>query len=295
VATVSGGAFAVIDNCLPRIVNCLITANDAMEGSAIYSYASDPKLSLCTIAGNTGNYANGLYNAGGIGNPTITSSIMWGNGAYPIQGFVNLSYSCIEGGHDGEGNIDQDPMFVSGPWGDYYLSCCAAGQESDSPCINAGTNVEPAEFNHKDYITRTDGIVDAGNVDMGFHYVPHLFFGLGIKPLQFGYEKDDEITLYLDLITAPAEMNADVYLLLLDPAGNFWSAISWNKGLQPLLSGYPLPADLDIEDAPIINFTIPSSAPPVDNPGAYTFYIAALNPGTTDFISNICNVGFEVK
>jgi hypothetical protein len=44
---------------------------------------------------------------------------------------IEVTYSDIEGGWVGEGNIDADPLFVSPDNGDFHL-------QSDSPCIDAG-------------------------------------------------------------------------------------------------------------------------------------------------------------
>ena len=126
--------------------------------------------------------------------------------------------------------------------------------------------------------------------------MPHIHFGLVIKPISFfGYKDGDELTLRFDLTTAPAEITADIYLLLMNPDGKFFPGLTWDKGLQPLVKNFALPADLDIDGAPLVTFTIPSEKPPVDEPGTYTFYLAALKPGTLDFISNIASTSFDVK
>jgi len=83
-----------------------------------------------------------------------------------INGTVLFTYSCVEGGLSGTGNIDEDPLFVTGPDGDYYLSQTAAGQPTTSPCVDAG---DPASAMITG-TTRTDGIQDEGIVDMGYHF-----------------------------------------------------------------------------------------------------------------------------
>jgi hypothetical protein len=45
---------------------------------------------------------------------------------------VTVTYSDIEGGWTGTGNIDADPMFADAASGDYHLGV-------GSPCIDAGT------------------------------------------------------------------------------------------------------------------------------------------------------------
>ncbi|HPA46232.1 MAG TPA: hypothetical protein PK395_10750 [bacterium] len=69
--------------------------------------------------------------------PEFTNCILW-DGGNEISIYENptitVSYSNIQGGWSGEGNIDRDPLFVR-PWdgegADLHLM-------PDSPCIDAG-------------------------------------------------------------------------------------------------------------------------------------------------------------
>jgi hypothetical protein len=74
----------------------------------------------------------------------------------------------------GQGNLSVDPLFVTGPEGDYYLSQVAAGQAADSPAVDSG-DVTAIEAGVGFRSTRTDAIRDAGIADMGFHYPPSSF------------------------------------------------------------------------------------------------------------------------
>jgi hypothetical protein len=82
---------------------------------------------------------------------------------------ITITYSDIWGGWPGEGNIDADPLFVSAPLGEYYLSQTAAGQPVDSPCVDAGSDTAE-NLGLDTRTTRTDQVGDAGIVDMGYHY-----------------------------------------------------------------------------------------------------------------------------
>ena len=84
---------------------------------------------------------------------------------------VRVSYLRVEGGQEGEGNISEDPRFTIGYQGDYYLSCLAAGQGMDSSCIDSGLG-SASERGLGRFTTRTDGVLDPGVVDMGYHYIP---------------------------------------------------------------------------------------------------------------------------
>ena len=44
---------------------------------------------------------------------------------------MSVTYSCVEGGHEGDGNIDAAPLFVDAPSANLRLS-------AGSPCIDAG-------------------------------------------------------------------------------------------------------------------------------------------------------------
>ena len=97
---------------------------------------------------------------------SVTDCIIWGNSASTDPNLSECStpsFSCIEiwdGG--GEGNIHDDPMFVTGPLGEYYLY-------PESPCIGAGSqSAEDAGLS--DRTTQADGLPDIGVVDMGYHY-----------------------------------------------------------------------------------------------------------------------------
>jgi hypothetical protein len=94
---------------------------------------------------------------------------------------MNISHSNVDGGMQGifmtadsvlevgEGNIAADPLFVTGPLGDYYLRQQDAGQVLTSPCVDAGSDAA-ANLGLDVFTTRTDGIGDTRQVDMGYHY-----------------------------------------------------------------------------------------------------------------------------
>ena len=107
----------------------------------------------CTIAENLGEGIHCI-------SPTIANSIVYFNdrdgGGIQIVDEATVTYSDVQGGFSGEGNLDVDPLFVAlGSWvgdgwiaGDYHLGSqgyrwdSQAGQwisdENTSPCIDAG-------------------------------------------------------------------------------------------------------------------------------------------------------------
>lgn len=89
------------------------------------------------------------------------------------EGPPTVRYSDVRGDEiwQGEGNINQDPRFVAGPLGAYYLSQVSSGQNVNSPCLDAG-DPATAPWGWESLTTRTDEQPDAGVVDMGYHYYP---------------------------------------------------------------------------------------------------------------------------
>lgn len=189
------GAGIYCPNSSPTISKCVIKNN---KGNAILGYGSNSKISNCIIANNTtdqpggaiysmyGDMAienctivnNSAFRGGGgvmvsFGNPTIKNSIVWGNSPEQIYDAGTAStiiYNDVQGGYTGgTGNIDADPCFVSGSFGDYYLSQIASGQLVDSPCVDAGSDTA-VNLGMDIYSTRTDRAGDEGMVDMGYHY-----------------------------------------------------------------------------------------------------------------------------
>jgi hypothetical protein len=185
-----GGMFNYNSN--PTVTNCTFTGNSAYEfGGGMYNRFSSPTLTNCTFFENSTNQQGGGMHNLDESNPTVINTIFWNNyapegpeiwtGTSSWPSIVTISYSDVKGGQSsvyidpgctlnwGPGMIDTDPLFVVGPNGLYYLSQIAAGQSSDSPCINAGSDLA-INLGMDTFWTRTDSVTDSGVVDMGFHY-----------------------------------------------------------------------------------------------------------------------------
>ncbi len=105
---------------------------------------------------------------------------------------LDASYSNVEGGEAGivveqgaqlnwgSGMIEADPLFISGPGGDFFLSQISAGQVADSPCLDGGDPGHDLLWG----VTRTDGRLDRGTTDMGYHQpgMQRLVTGPGPSP-----------------------------------------------------------------------------------------------------------------
>jgi hypothetical protein len=185
-----GGGLSVNWYAAPLITNCTIVGNEATGGFG--------------VLGRTG-LGGGIYSSY-HSYPVILNSILWDN--YALQGnelaigtgfeydprpsTVDVFYSDVKGGRPfifvDEGctlfppapdwvtvghNIQNDPCFVTGPLGDYYLSQINTNdpnQTADSPCVNTGNGLAIDVGLSSPYTTRTDEVFDTDKVDMGYHY-----------------------------------------------------------------------------------------------------------------------------
>lgn len=139
----------------PTVTNCLIAGNVAAAteggGGGIKNSSSSVTLVNCTITENAAHqvsgYGGGIYctNEGGT---TITNSIVCGNRAdtgHEINEYnctLDITYSDVcQSVYEGEGNIDENPMFVAGD-ALFHLGvgspCIDSGDEEGVECIPPG-------------------------------------------------------------------------------------------------------------------------------------------------------------
>jgi parallel beta-helix repeat protein len=172
-----GGGMHTMNNSNPTVASCTFSGNTANSwGAGMRNFASSPTVTNCTFSGNTVKYNGG----GGMHNynssPTVTNCILWYNApdeVYDAGSSSIISYSDVQGGWPGQGNIDADPCFVDlGFWDsngvlindDYHL-------QQGSPCIDAGDPNYIAGPNETD-LDENPRIMDGDNdgipvIDMG--------------------------------------------------------------------------------------------------------------------------------
>ncbi|MHC5113329.1 MAG: right-handed parallel beta-helix repeat-containing protein [Planctomycetota bacterium] len=133
-ATVNGAA--ITNNASdPTVSNSLFVSNNTLyNGGAVANRSdSNPTFVHCTFANNRtfgGELGGGMFSTDSS-EPTIANSVFWGNLGGSILGPATVSYSNVQNGFAGDGNIDSDPLFVGG--GDFTPGF-------GSPCIDAADN-----------------------------------------------------------------------------------------------------------------------------------------------------------
>jgi len=144
------------------IANNIIAHNDShIMGGGIMSLMGYPSIMNNTIVHNR---PSGLFLDVTPWYPwdpeygvNISNNIIWQNEIYLEEGIepdeYNVRYNNIQGGWEGEGNIDVDPLFVDPENRNYYLRSEAGHwdpvsqnwivDEETSPCINTGDPESP--------------------------------------------------------------------------------------------------------------------------------------------------------
>jgi len=169
----NGAGISCANSSSPVITNTIIAKNTAAsKGAGLYCNTySSPVLTNCTISKNYAYQSGSGVFAQGYAVPSITNSILWSNlsdvVALADSGVVLVTYSDVEGGYSGEGNINLDPQFV-------WLENANYRVQYGSPVINVGT-ATGAPTDDIDGTVRPQG----GSYDMGAYEVVVLEVGAG--------------------------------------------------------------------------------------------------------------------
>lgn len=179
-----GGVFAYLG--VLTAANLLISGNHAGDdGGGVMQLRGTLLMSFCTIEGNscaddgagilissadstallssivTGNQGNGGIQRKRGDEPVFVSHCCaWGNGT--------ADYLHMPDPTGTRGNISMDPMFADSL---LRLSHIQAGQQMQSPCVDAGHRpVQGSCVQGRS--TRTDSLPDSEEADMGYHFDP---------------------------------------------------------------------------------------------------------------------------
>jgi hypothetical protein len=146
----------------PLIVNCIFAGNRSTGGgSAVSVYQASATFINCTFYGNT-SFLAAIY-AYYASSTKFTNCIFWGNTPTSIEGNPAISYSDVQGGYAGTGNIDLPPDFVDPDHGDLRLSL---GSDCIDAGLNSATGIANKDLDGKPRFIDGDGNLTA-TVDMG--------------------------------------------------------------------------------------------------------------------------------
>ena len=112
----------------PTLINCIFSGNKVIgkspntgKGGGLYAFG-DTRLIDCTFTGNWAQRGRAISKYS-LSDLRLNNCILWDGGNEIFQTGVNpnIAFSNIQGGWEGEGNIDVDPLFADpGYWADAY-------------------------------------------------------------------------------------------------------------------------------------------------------------------------------
>ena len=119
------------------MTNNVIAGNTSSWGNGGIEVGSGGSATIinCTITSNSAVRYGGGIECSNNGTGTVVNSIIYGNTGSQISvrlgGSITISYSDIQGGYTGTGNINADPLFTDAANDDYHLTDL-------SPCLGTG-------------------------------------------------------------------------------------------------------------------------------------------------------------
>lgn len=200
-----------------RVTNCIFTGNSVHGGDYGYScygggiyydyHATIREIINCTFIGNAVCSMNSQdYYGGGVYSGNVTNCILWQN--EPDQLLYSIAtYSNIQGGWTGTGNINIDPCFAElGYWGDINdPNIIIAPNEPNafwydgnyrllagSPCIDAGDNNSVPEG----IVTDLDGSLRV----MDYYCNDIFIVDMGAYEFSTAYWGDFDYNCYVDFL-----------------------------------------------------------------------------------------------
>jgi predicted outer membrane repeat protein len=284
--------------CVPNVRNCLFALNVAgyLGGGMYIDNEAQPFVTNCTFDSNSAGQSGGAIKCINDSAVTIENSILWANGTaidLGSGGSASVSNCCVYGGYPGDGNFADDPLFVSGPVGYYYLSCVEAGQGEDSPCIDAG-NDTATNCELDGLTTRTDGVADTWMVDLGYHYPTGVPGELAIDCYlnHDNFAAGDALIAQVEVDNSGPDIAVDVYVAIVLPDGAIMTLTGggFAVGLYPWFSGVTL-----VEGFASGTVTVFETPVPGGMDGDYIFAAALTDPGTLTYLAGPCIYAFSIQ
>lgn len=174
-AASAGGALCLLNTQRVELTNCLFFENEANEGGAIFlSFAQAVEIQHCTFNRNSAPGSGAIHSE--RSEPAILRySILWDDSAtevYSADSLFDISLCDVDQAIPGI-NIRKNPQFVPAYYGDHYLAHAYAGYATDSPCVDAFSNLDAEDFPIiLDRTTSPYHFTDTDELDLGYHYFP---------------------------------------------------------------------------------------------------------------------------
>lgn len=149
---ISGGA--------PLVVNSIFHNNSANQGAGLFGEAvAGARIVNSTFSKNNAQLGSVTFVF--ESQASVTNSIIWGNSSGFLKSalsVVDLTYTLVQDGYEGEGNLNANPLFIDSANNNFRL-------QPTSPAINAGLNSAVPAGITRDFAGSTRIVGSA--VDMG--------------------------------------------------------------------------------------------------------------------------------
>jgi parallel beta-helix repeat protein len=160
------------------VVNCAFIGNTAAQGGGMQNTGySQTTVTDCTFALNTAPNGRAVSHDSPYqccpSSLMMANCILWDGGDEIWNNdfsTINITYSDVQGGWSGTGNIDADPLFVDPANGDLRLS-------PGSPCIDAGDNTAVPDGIDTDLDGNPRFVDDPDTEDTGYSDPPVVDMG----------------------------------------------------------------------------------------------------------------------
>jgi len=244
--TSSGGSGVVIFNSAGVIRNNWIyNCGNGGNGILLINTTAAVDVNNNTVVGNS---SAGIRMVSGT-DPNISNCILWGNNGDLVG--CTATYSCIEDGDGGTGNISSDPCFVDDVNDNFHL-------DVNSLCINAG---DPNKTGDGETDIDGDQRVIRGRVDMGgdearrVYNIDQKLWYLDIQPAINGAVNGDKIVVLEDTYTGDDNRDLDFGGKAITVHGSDtddWdvveaTVIDCNSGWSPAHRGFYFHSDEDAD------------------------------------------------
>ncbi|MBK9256192.1 MAG: SBBP repeat-containing protein [Saprospiraceae bacterium] len=154
----------------PVVTNCIFSGNSTnIHGGGMFSFGGSIEIINSTFSGNLASSTGGGMLNWNLVSGNVVNCILWGN-SNEIANFSSspvITYSIVQGGYAGTGNLNTNPLFVNQPpiglgdLGDLRLQTC-------SPAIDAGEDSVNATTTDLDGNARKfEAITGGQSIDMG--------------------------------------------------------------------------------------------------------------------------------
>jgi predicted outer membrane repeat protein len=262
------------------LLNCVVSDNTVSSvsgyGGGICSYDSALTIVNCSFSGNASPRNGGGLVWGGDDRESDIRNCIFRNDtpdeiAHVYSSSAKITYSDIQGGYPGIGNIDDDPCFIGGNPYNFQLSL-------NSPCIDAGTD---------NGLTTTDlegnPRPQGGAVDMGAYEFPGWpsITRAYVKMLAHAFIPGDPASCSVSVWNSSnSTLNEYPLFVILDVLGIDYCAPSFSGMDHYEWSFFPGFTELTV----LPEFTWPEN---VGSASDIVWYAFLANPGMTELASDI--------